>query len=190
MKAAFRAGAISVLAAALLGTVAFGCARTPAVAAADLEPRRLAEVAPPKSKEGKRPTVALVLGGGGLRGYAHIGVLRALAEAGIEPDLVVGTSAGALVGAAYASGMSADDIEAAALGVNVSSLIDWTLSASGLMRGERLASWIGRLTAERRIETFPGSSPPWPPISRADMWCSSTAVRRVGRSRLRPRCRA
>jgi NTE family protein len=43
--------------------------------------------------------VALVLGGGGLRGYAHIGVLRALEEAGIRPDIVVGTSAGALVGA-------------------------------------------------------------------------------------------
>ena len=53
-----------------------------------------------------RPTVALVLGGGGLRGFAHVGVLRALEEAGIRPDIVVGTSAGAVVGAAYASGMT------------------------------------------------------------------------------------
>ena len=47
-----------------------------------------------------------MLGGGGLRGFAHMGVLRALEEASIKPDIVVGTSAGAVVGAAYASGMT------------------------------------------------------------------------------------
>lgn len=63
--------------------------------------------------------VALVLAGGGLRGFAHIGVLRALEERGIRPDIVVGTSAGALVGAAYASGSTIEHLEAAATSIDV-----------------------------------------------------------------------
>lgn len=57
------------------------------------------------------PRIALVLGSGGPRGYAHIGVLRVLEEAGIEPDLVVGSSVGALIGAFWASGQSAAEID-------------------------------------------------------------------------------
>lgn len=56
--------------------------------------------------------VGLALGGGGVRGLAHIGVLKVLEEDGIEPDLIVGTSAGALIGGAYASGMTPRDIKA------------------------------------------------------------------------------
>jgi len=51
-----------------------------------------------------KPTIGLALGGGAARGWAHIGVIRALEEAGVKPDLVCGTSIGALVGAAYATG--------------------------------------------------------------------------------------
>lgn len=58
-----------------------------------------------------RPRIALVLGSGGPRGYAHIGVLTVLEEAGIVPDLVVGSSVGALVGAFWASGLSATEID-------------------------------------------------------------------------------
>jgi NTE family protein len=58
------------------------------------------------------PRLALVLGNGGPRGFAHIGVLKALDDAGIRPDLIVGTSVGSLIGALYASGMSAREIEA------------------------------------------------------------------------------
>ena len=99
----------AALAAALLATVIAGCANTRADMSPDLTPRLLAEVqrpAPIAAADARRPTVALVLGGGGLRGFAHLGVLRALEEAGIKPDIVVGTSAGAVVGAAYASGMT------------------------------------------------------------------------------------
>ena len=73
----------------------------------ELTPRLLAEVqrpAPVAATDALRPTVALVLGGGGPRDFAHMGVLRTLEEVGIKPDMVVGTSAGAVVGAAYASG--------------------------------------------------------------------------------------
>jgi len=99
--------------------------------------------------------VALVLGGDGLRGFAHIGVLRAFEEAGIKPDIVVGTSAGAVVGAAYSSGMTAAQIASVARDVELSSLVDWTLSSSGIMRGKNLAHWIDTITAGVPIEKFP-----------------------------------
>ena len=61
-------------------------------------------VAPTPTRVPRAPKIGLVLGSGAARGWAHIGVIRALERAGIRPDLVCGTSAGALVGAAYASG--------------------------------------------------------------------------------------
>jgi NTE family protein len=144
----------NLLVLSLLAALTIGCVHTGQQAVTEVEPRRLAEV-PRSVRADARPIVALALGGGGLRGYAHIGVLRALEEAGVKPDIIVGTSAGSLVGAAYASGMTPDEIRAAALDVKVSSLIDWTFSSSGLMRGRNLAGWIGKLTTERSIETFP-----------------------------------
>ena len=59
------------------------------------------------AQPGKKPVVALVLGSGGARGYAHIGVIQVLEKQGIHPDFIVGTSAGSIVGSLYASGMSA-----------------------------------------------------------------------------------
>ena len=65
------------------------------------------------------PRIALVLGAGGPRGFAHIGVLKVLEANGIEPDLVVGASVGAMIGAMYAAGFSAAEIEKIALELNV-----------------------------------------------------------------------
>jgi NTE family protein len=148
--------------AALAAAVITGCAITGQAGQAappELAPLRLAEVreavsAAPSVPTG-RPTVALVLGGGGLRGFAHVGVLRALEEAGIRPGIVVGTSAGSVVGAAYASGMSAAQIESAALNLKVSSLLDFTWSSGGIIRGNKLANWVGELTGDVPIEQFP-----------------------------------
>ena len=139
-----------------------GCALTGQsnqAALPDLAPRQLAEIrhttAQASSVNTGRPTVALVLGGGGLRGFAHVGALRALEEAGVRPDIVVGTSAGSVVGAAYASGMSAAQIESAALNMKVSSLLDFTWSSGGIMRGDKLANWVGALTGGMPMERFP-----------------------------------
>ncbi len=149
----------AVLATAMLLAAALaGCAGAQARPPVELAARSLAEVqrsTPPRPGGAGQPAVALVLGGGGLRGFAHLGVLRALDEAGIRPDIVVGTSVGALIGAAYASGMNAAQLTETALGTRISSLIDLTLSSSGLMRGNRLASWIDTLTEGAPIETFP-----------------------------------
>lgn len=72
-------------------------------------PRKLKRASPAKPRR-KAYKVALVLGGGGLKGFAHIGVFRALQELGIEPTVVAGTSIGALIGAAYARGMSVSEM--------------------------------------------------------------------------------
>lgn len=148
-------GAIGV---ALLASLSLaGCASSRATHA-DLAPRTLADVQSTTSRTlaaTGTPSIALVLGGGGLRGFAHLGVLRALDEAGIEPDIVVGTSAGAVVGAAYASGLPARQIESIAREVKLSSLIDFTFSKSGLMRGDHIASWVNTMTSNMPMEKFP-----------------------------------
>lgn len=66
----------------------------------------------------RKPVVAVVLGGGGPRGFAHVGVLAALESAGIEPDLVVGSSIGAVIGALYADGVPAAELENLAMSLN------------------------------------------------------------------------
>lgn len=101
------------------------------------------------------PQLALVLGGGGMRGFAHIGVLQAFEEAGIRPDLVVGTSIGAIIGAAYAAGTSPDQLWQLANTMQVHSLADVTFSGPGLVKGEALALWARGLVGGQTIEHFP-----------------------------------
>ena len=96
-------------------------------------PRRRAEV--------KRPSIALALGGGAARGFAHIGVMRTLAAHGIVPDIIVGTSIGAVVGGCYAAGSStARDLGALADRARHPGYLDISLSGSGLIRGGHLAA--------------------------------------------------
>lgn len=117
-----------------------------------LQPPAAASLTLPRSA---RPRVALVLGGGGLRGFAHIGVLQALEEAGIRPDLVVGTSIGAIIGAAYASGRSPDQLWQQANSVRVRSLADVSLRGPGFVKGEALSRWANGLVGGQTIERFP-----------------------------------
>ncbi len=89
-----------------------------------------------------RPRIGIALGSGSARGWAHIGVLRALQQAGVEPDVVCGTSIGAFVGAAYASG-DLDKLEAWACGLtrrDVLGFFDVSL-AGGLIKGEKLLAF-------------------------------------------------
>jgi NTE family protein len=103
-----------------------------------------------------RPRIGLALGSGSARGWAHIGVIRALEQAGIRPDLVCGTSIGALVGAAYAAG-ELDRFEQCVLGLGVKEvvgLMDVSLG-HGLFRGERLVSALRHQWEDRPIEGLP-----------------------------------
>lgn len=150
-----------LLAASLLGA----CAGVPEQARSGFEGGWLvdgalqapgAAMAPvPSSSSSAAPSVALVLGGGGLRGFAHICVLQALEEAGIRPDLVVGTSIGAIIGAAYASGRTPGQLWQQANSLRVSSLADIAFSGPGFVKGEALARWADGLVDGQAIERFP-----------------------------------
>jgi len=98
---------------------------------------------------------ALALGGGAARGLAHVGVIEVLEREGLVPDFVVGTSAGALVGALWASGMDAAKLKSVALSFDQSSLGDWAFSTRGLLKGQALADFVNRHVGHRPIERFP-----------------------------------
>jgi NTE family protein len=99
--------------------------------------------------------VALVLGGGAARGFAHIGVIKALEAQGIVPDIVVGTSAGSVVGALYASGMSGFELQSLALKMEEGMLEDWTLPNRGVLKGEALQDFINQKVKNLPIQKLP-----------------------------------
>ncbi|MGB6349330.1 MAG: patatin-like phospholipase family protein [Pseudolabrys sp.] len=104
-----------------------------------------------------RPTIGLALGGGAARGFAHIGVIRALAAHGIVPDVIVGTSIGAVVGGCYAAN-EMDNLESWARTLTVRgvlSYLDISLSGSGLISGGHLAARLETGLKESRIDDLP-----------------------------------
>jgi NTE family protein len=105
----------------------------------------------------KRPVIGLVLGGGAARGFAHIGVIQALEDAGIQPDLVVGTSAGSVVAALYASGKNGRELQRVAQSMDEASLSDWRFPffKPGVFKGEALARFISGQVAGRQIQDLP-----------------------------------
>jgi NTE family protein len=98
------------------------------------------------------PRVGLALGGGAARGFAHIGVIQVLEEQGIRPDLVVGTSAGSVVAALYASGHTGAQLAALADGMDEATITDWAFPLRGAIRGEALAAYIRKNTGGKSIE--------------------------------------
>jgi NTE family protein len=107
---------------------------------------------PPPPPPPKPPKLGLALGGGAARGFAHIGVIQALEESGLHPDLVVGTSAGSLVAALYASGKSGSELATLADAMDETAFADWSFPGRGLIRGEALARWVREQTGGRGIE--------------------------------------
>ncbi len=104
-----------------------------------------------------RPAVGLVLGSGAARGFAHIGVIHALLEHGIKPDIIVGTSIGALVGGCYAAN-KLDDLETWARGLNLRRILgylDVRIGGSGLISGGRLAHRLENAIGATTIEELP-----------------------------------
>lgn len=104
-----------------------------------------------------RPSIGLALGGGAARGFAHIGVIRTLIAHGIVPDVIVGTSIGAVVGGCYAA-QQMDSLESWARGLTVRSVLsylDLSFSGSGLIRGSHLASRLETGLVDKRIDDLP-----------------------------------
>src|SRR3954467_7965495 len=122
-------------------------------------PRSLSRLSPGKPRR-KAHRIALVLGGGGLKGFAHIGVFRALHEMGIVPTVVAGTSIGALIGAAYARGMPIDEMADRARGLKRRDL--FRLNRMGMLLErqhspaiyleEPLREVVKSVASEKRIE--------------------------------------
>lgn len=100
------------------------------------------------------PRIGLALGGGAARGFAHVGVIQVLEEAGIRPSLVVGTSAGSLVAAIYASGKTGAQLQQIALTMEEATITDWTLPIfnNGMLRGDALARYVNGQVGLKVIE--------------------------------------
>jgi len=104
-----------------------------------------------------RPTIGLALGGGAARGFAHIGVIRTLIAKGYRPDIIAGTSFGAVVGGCYAAG-KLDDVEQWGLGLTrrrVLTYLDVSFSGMGLLSGGRLAEKLNGTLGDTKIEELP-----------------------------------
>jgi len=105
----------------------------------------------------KLPRLGLALGGGAARGFAHVGVIQVLEESGIKPDLVVGTSAGSVVAAFYASGKTGAQLQQVADSMEEAAFADWTLPifSRGMLRGEALGRYVSAQVGGRTIEALP-----------------------------------
>ena len=130
------------LAAALLLSGCFG--------SEDVPPERMPRFEPPAAP----PKVALVLGSGGPRGFAHIGVLKVLDENGIRPDLVIGSSVGAMVGALYAAGMSAAELERLAHEINVLEFFEFRMLGGQLGTGTAIQVYVNERVGRKPMEAL------------------------------------
>lgn len=111
-------------------------------------------VEPPSKPEVRvfPPKIALALGGGAARGFAHIGVIKALEAHGIVPDMVIGTSSGSLVGALYASGYGGFDLQRVALQLDDTIIADWSLPDRGFIKGEAMQNFVNQAVQNRPME--------------------------------------
>lgn len=130
-----------------------GCSSTPKApvqqAAAVVPPPVI--VVPPK-----KIRIGLALGGGAARGFAHIGVIKALEAQGIYPEIVVGTSAGSVVGALYASGLGGFALQKTAMEMDEATISDWALplfgTSTGVLKGEALQNYVNKAVKNQPME--------------------------------------
>ena len=111
---------------------------------------------PLKRDDPKRPRIALVLGGGAARGFAHVGVIRALEQERIPIDLIVGTSVGSLIGAVYAYDLNSFELEWTAFKLEKEHLFDYALMSAvrgmGMVKGEKLEEFVKTKVPVKNIE--------------------------------------
>lgn len=142
---------------ALLGVsmLLVACQSTPRPAPPPTAPvPPVATVPAPAAPVMRPPRLGLALGGGAARGFAHIGVIQVLEENGIRPAYVAGTSAGSLVAALYAGGMTGRQLAALAENMDEAAVTDWAFPGRGLIRGEQLARFVRDHTAGQTIEAM------------------------------------
>jgi NTE family protein len=104
----------------------------------------------------RKPVIGLALGAGAARGFAHVGVIKALEAQGIRPDIVVGSSAGSVIAALLASGATGNDLNRLALNLDEATIADWGLPFAGrfggLIKGDALQSMVNREVQNKSIE--------------------------------------
>ena len=128
-------------------TLLAGCVSEPTKP--ELTPNKVETV---KVKTVTPPKIALVLGGGAVRGFAHVGVIKVLEAQGIHPDIVVGTSAGSVVGALYSGGFSGFDLQKMAFKLDEDSVGDWIIPNRGFIKGEALQGYVNKALQNQPIE--------------------------------------
>ena len=110
-------------------------------------------VAPPRI-----PVIGLALGGGAARGFAHIGAIKVLEANGIKPDIIVGTSAGSVIGSIYATGISAGELQRIAINLDEATITDWmnpfSSKLGGMIKGDALQSTVNQMVKNRSIENM------------------------------------
>ena len=146
LRAAGRLGNLTLRCAVALVVVGMTACGNPAEQAVTANP----PVADPSAIP-PTPALALVLSSGGPRGFAHIGVLKVLEEAGVHPDLIVGASSGAFVGVLYAANPSARDIEAQALALGGTDVLDYDVFRRRVS-GAALQAWVNGAVADRPLD--------------------------------------
>jgi NTE family protein len=108
----------------------------------------LAVTPPVVSAPPKKIKIGLALGGGAARGFAHIGVIKALEAQGIQADIVVGTSAGSVVGALYAAGNNGFALQRVAMDMDEATISDWAIplfgKVSGVLKGDALQNYVNK----------------------------------------------
>jgi NTE family protein len=142
---------------ALLAIALFaGCASVPAPNAQSQTDTPPGPAVIPTPAPKISPKIGLALGGGAARGFAHVGVIQVLEEAGIKPDFVSGTSAGSLVAAIYASGKTGAQLQRVAETMEEATFADWTLPifSRGVLRGEALARYVNNQVGGKLIENM------------------------------------
>ncbi|PHV05934.1 esterase [Janthinobacterium sp. BJB412] len=135
---------------ALIALAALALSACKTVPTAPEAPAQAVPLAPRKIK------IGLALGGGAARGFAHIGVIKALESQGIYPDIVVGTSAGSVVGALYAAGNTGFQLQKIAFDMDEAAISDWALplfgKSSGVLKGEALQSYVNKAVNNAPME--------------------------------------
>jgi NTE family protein len=130
----------------------FACETVPPVTVPQAPIVQAPQGPPPK------PKIALVLGGGAARGFAHVGVIRALEQEKIPIDLVVGTSVGSLIGAIYAADLSSFDLEWTAFQLEKDDLFDFgvlnAVTGMGFAKGDKLEAWVKSHIKATNIENM------------------------------------
>ena len=126
------------------------------------------------------PAIGLALGGGFARGIVHVGVLKVFEQEQIPIACIAGTSVGALIGAAYCSGMSPAELEVLATRVRMRDLARWTISRLGFATNLRMITFLNKILKVKPLKSyiFRWLSPP-PTSLRARAWFSAPARSRV-----------